>query len=72
MAEEEEEERRSLETKFAAAVKVIQTLPEEGDISSCFSLSHRLPCLLNEHNCTLALQAAHAAAVSLAKVKAAL
>lgn len=27
----QEEDRRSLEAKFAAAVKVIQSLPEEGD-----------------------------------------
>lgn len=31
MAEEEEEDRRSLEAKFAAAVKVIKSLPEEGE-----------------------------------------
>lgn len=52
---EEEEDRRSLEAKFAAAVKVIKSLPEEGDNKLLFFSSHLLSCLLSQCNCSLTM-----------------
>lgn len=41
--EEEEKDKYSLEAKFTAAVKVIRSLPEEGDESSRSVLKKKTP-----------------------------